>query len=405
MDMPEIWTRKIAFVTPWYGPDLAGGAETLARSTAHWLQQAGFSVEVLTTCIRDFHADWATNHYRPGSDEVEGIAVRRFAVGKRDKDAFDRVNGRLMHGNMVTEAEEQVFIAEMFHCPSLYEYISAHRSEYLFFFLPYMFSSTYFGSQICPRRSTIIPCLHNESYAYMGLYREVLPQVRALVFNSPAEKALAQRLYGEGQDQIREVIGMGIDPQAQGNARRFRQKYDIHSPFLLYVGRREPGKNTPLLLAYWARYVQHAQRDIQLVLIGRGQVQIPATAAGCVRDLGFVSTQDKLDAYAAATVFCQPSVNESFSIVLLEAWRAGTPALVHGDCDVTRGHCRLSNGGLYFSNDAEFSATVEYLLDNPVTAAKMGQNGRNYVLRNYGWTQIVDKYRHLIHRMEAEIAR
>jgi alcohol dehydrogenase (cytochrome c) len=38
----------------------------------------------------------------------------------------------------------------------------------------------------------------------------------------------------------------------------------------------------------------------------------------------------KYDAYAGANLLCQPSLHESFSIVLMEAWLAETPVLVDG---------------------------------------------------------------------------
>jgi glycosyltransferase involved in cell wall biosynthesis len=122
-----------------------------------------------------------------------------------------------------------------------------------------------------------------------------------------------------------------------------------------------------------------------------------------MRDLGFVSVQDKRDAMAAAAVFCQPSVNESFSIVLMESWLTGTPALVHGACAVTVEHCRRSNGGLYCVNSAEFAATLDYLAAHPQTAQRMGELGRDYVLANYTWPTIVDRYSAVLRQVEAAL--
>jgi glycosyltransferase involved in cell wall biosynthesis len=113
-----------------------------------------------------------------------------------------------------------------------------------------------------------------------------------------------------------------------------------------------------------------------------------------------VPRQDKYDAFAAAALFCMPSVHESFSLVIMESWLMGTPILVHGDCAVTTEHCRRANGGLYFSNYPEFAATVTYLLDHPQIAQTMGRLGARYVLANYQWDTIIDKYHHVL----AEVA-
>ena len=117
---------KLAFVTPWYGPDIPGGAESEARRTVQHLQQAGYEVEVLTTCIRDFFADWGKNHYKPGIENINGVLVRRFPVEKRDKRQFDEINQQLIYGQRISQEAEQTFINEMFRAPDLYAFIRQH---------------------------------------------------------------------------------------------------------------------------------------------------------------------------------------------------------------------------------------------------------------------------------------
>ena len=390
----------ITFVTPWYGPDAPGGAEAETRRLVGQLRRAGAAVEVLTTTTRDLYADWGRDYYPAGATTIDGVTVRRFPVGRRNRAAFDAINARLMAGRAIPAADERVYIEEMIRVPALYDFMANEAAGRLYVFIPYLFATTYFGAQVCPERSVIIPCLHDESYARLGLYREVLPRVRALVFHTAAEQALADRLFPGHAGQIREILGEGVDTDTAGDGDRFRRRYGLDGPFVLYAGRREPGKNTPLLLDYWARYWQAGgrARGAQLVLLGPGDVALPPDAAGFC-DLGFVPAQDKLDAYAAADVFCLPSVNESFSIALMESWLAETPALVHANCAVTVEHCRLANGGLYFADYDEFAATLDYLFDHPADAARMGQGGRAYVLSRYQWPTIIPRYRDLFARV------
>lgn len=389
---------KTAFVTPWYGPHIPGGAEALTRMIVENLHRAGLPVEVLTTCIRDFHADWGHNDHKPGTEIVNGVPVHRFAVQKRDKAAFDQVNWRLIHNLPVTAVQEQTFINEMMRPTGLYEYMRQYQQEYLFVFIPYMFATTYHGTQICPERSLIIPCLHDESYLRLGIYRQAYTAVRGLLYLTEVETDLANRYLGQVPEQIRQVLGCGVNTDFEADGDRFRQKYGLdNTPILLYAGRREPGKNTPLLLEYWQRYRAESETAAQLVLIGSGDVALPSDSG--ILDLGFVPTQDKYDAYAAADVFCMPSVHESFSIVIMESWLAGTPVLVHDQCAVTRRHCQLANGGLYFRDYDEFAATLTYLLENQATAVQLGQQGRRYVLQNFHWDLIIEKYKHLLSQM------
>jgi glycosyltransferase involved in cell wall biosynthesis len=162
---------------------------------------------------------------------------------------------------------------------------------------------------------------------------------------------------------------------------------------MLYAGRRELGKNVPLLIDYFCRYKENTDSGLKLILIGSGAVNIPGKYKTEIIDLGFIPKEDKYDAYAAATVLCQPSLNESFSIVIMESWLCGTSVLVHAECAVTKDHCIKSNGGLYFSNYEEFEECINFYLDNPELSNNMAENGKIYVKDNYNWDKIVDRYK------------
>jgi glycosyltransferase involved in cell wall biosynthesis len=385
---------KIAFVIPWYG-DIPGGAETECRRTAENLQKSGLDVEILTTCVKQFLSDWNTDHYSQGIYKENGITVRRFSVRKRDTKKFDQVNFKLMNNCRISPIEEQIYIENMINSDDLYSYIRDHGNEYdHFFFIPYMFGTTYYGSLIHPEKSILIPCLHDESYAYMDIFKEMFKDVKAVIYNSEPEKELANRIYDIKGHQI--VMGAGMDTDISYNAQRFRDKYGIKNEFLLYAGRRDSGKNVSLLMEYFARYKESCSGNLKLVLIGKGELTVPKEHMHDIIDLGFVPLEDKFDAYAAATLFCMPSTNESFSIVIMEAWLCGTPVLVHADCAVTKDHCIKSNGGLYFSDYDEFEECLKYFLTDPTKRDLIAKNGKEYVIRNYSWETVIRRYEKLL---------
>ena len=119
-----------------------------------------------------------------------------------------------------------------------------------------------------------------------------------------------------------------------------------------------------------------------------------------VIDLGFVDIQDKYDATGASEFLCQPSKNESFSLVIMESWLCGRPVLVHNHCEVTKNFARESEGGLYFEDYFEFEGCTNYLLNHKETANRMGQNGREYVIRNFDWNVITRRYREFFEKIE-----
>lgn len=395
--------RKIGFVIPWYGEDIPGGAEMELREVATHLQRAGMDVEILTTCVREFSADWNENYYSAGTAVVEDIAVRRFPVRRRDTAAFDRVNRRLMEEQHLSLQEEKTFVEEMVNSPQLYEYLKDASNDYaLYVFIPYMFGTTYYGMQACPEKSVLIPCFHDEAYLYLRLFRQAYIQARGIIYNAMPEMELANKVYDfTTTEQI--CMGIGMDTNICANADAFRKAYRIQKPFLFYAGRKDAGKNVHTLLRYFAEYKQrHGDSDLQLVLIGGGSIEIPASVRDDVYDLGFVSRQDKYDAMAAAELLCQPSHNESFSLVIMESWLCGRPVLVHSQCAVTRDFARRANGGLYFRNYFEFEGCVQYILTHPEQARTMGQNGGTFVRENFDWDVIVEKYRAFFAKLTEE---
>lgn len=381
--------KKIGFVTPWYGDQIPGGAEMELRGLVKHLAAAGVELEILTTCVEKFLSDWNVDFHRAGLTQEGGISVRRFRVRKRNTTIFDQINGKLMRNEKISREEEEIYEREMINSPELYKYMKQHKDEYgLFVFIPYMFGTTYYGCQIALEKSVLIPCLHDESYAYMSIFKDVFSKVAGMIFHSEPERKLAEKLYGVAGSCFVN-LGEGLDTEFTCDARRFCEKYNIHQPFILYAGRKEAGKRVDVLIQYFMDYKKRNHDDLKLVLIGGGEIDIPSTD---IIDLGFVSAQDKYDAYAAASLFCNPSQFESFSLVIMESWLAGTPVLVNGDCEVTRDFVTRFSGGLYYQNTREFESCVKYILEHHEIALAMGQNGRIEVKNQFEWAAIVGKY-------------
>lgn len=392
--------RGACFVVPWYGKEIPGGAEAEARRTAQNLAAAGVPVTVLTTCLSGLGSDWDRDHYPPGESWEDGVRVLRFPTAPRDAETFNRLNSRLCAGDYLSWEEELAFFRNMVFSPALFAHIAANPQMGPFFFIPYLFTTAAWGPLIHPGQSVIIPCLHDEGYARMAMVRRAFHTARAVVFHVPAERELAVRLYDLQRTEPL-ILGEGVDTDWQADPQRFRRKYGLSGPFILYAGRKDAGKNVPLLCAYFLRYLADTggAGGLKLVMIGNLPAPIPPGGEEHIIDLGFVPLQDKYDAYAAAELLVQPSLMESFSLVIMESWLAGRPVMVHSGCAVTRDHVEASGGGLHFADYPHFAEGLNLLLARPELCRRMGEAGRRYVLDNYSWPVVTRRYRELIQRL------
>ena len=127
---------KIAFICPWYGPDIPGGAEAKARRTVENLSQRGIPVEVWTTCVKDFEGNWASNYYPAEDSHINGIKVKRFPVGPRNGELFATLNRRILSGETLSREEEDLFFQHMINSPLLYRYIRDQGPKTSYFLFP-----------------------------------------------------------------------------------------------------------------------------------------------------------------------------------------------------------------------------------------------------------------------------
>jgi glycosyltransferase involved in cell wall biosynthesis len=120
-----------------------------------------------------------------------------------------------------------------------------------------------------------------------------------------------------------------------------------------------------------------------------GPANMPVPDHPRIHRLGFVDDTTREALLARARMLVVPSPFESLSMVLLEAWNHGVPALVNGRCAVLEGQVRRAEGGLYYRTPGEFASALDYLLENPDVARRLGRQGREYVEREYRWPTVM----------------
>lgn len=384
--------KRWGFVIPRFGEEISGGAETLVGALARKLAERGDQVTAITTCALD-HRTWE-NHFPEGKGLAYGIPVQRFKVDSRSLDIWIPLQIRLSEGIPLTLEEELQWITHSVNSEGMYSWIESHANEFdALFFAPYLFGTTWFGSLTVPQKSILIPCLHDEAYAYTNVMASMFRRVRGCLFNASPEADLARRLYG--QHIKGSSVGMGFEERdTTENKKYFKESF----PYIMYLGRKETGKNAHLLIDNFIA-LKNAKPELsklKLIIVGGGSfsdIERPnALLREDIIDCEHVSEAEKQSLLKNALCLVQPSRNESFSIVMMESWLQGTPTVVHARCEVTKHHVLQSGGGLYFDSVQDFILVIEALYKNHKLREELGQAGREYVKTTYSWDAVLSRF-------------
>jgi glycosyltransferase involved in cell wall biosynthesis len=379
---------RIAFVVQRAGIEVNGGAEYHCLAVARHMAPI-WDVEIVTTCARDY-LTWA-DYYPSGVEDVDGVAVRRFPVDRpRVPKEFDRLSRNLRaHLQRATEAEGEAWMrAQGPYSTSLLDYIREHADDFeRFFFFTYLYATTYFALPLVAEKAWLLPLAHDEWPIQARFWDEFFSRPAGFVFNTPEERAFLQRRFPRARLEG-PVVGVGVAAPADVRPQRFRERYGIDGPFVLYVGRIDAAKGVDRLLKHFARYKRAHRDDLQLVLIGRAER--PVREQPFVRAVGYVDEATKFDALAGADVVVMPSSLESLSIVLLEAWSVGRPVLVTTESDVLVAQTKRAGGGRWYRGEREFVATLAGL--RTPEGSRLGAAGKAFVEREYRWERIVEQY-------------
>jgi glycosyltransferase involved in cell wall biosynthesis len=377
---------KIACVVHRYGLDIAGGSETHCRHLAERLA-ACHEVTVLTTCARDY-VSWA-NAYPAGSSTVGPVRVLRFPVAHpRRIDRFREISERVFSRPSPALEEEEWFKENGPDVPDLLAFLRNHGRDFdRILFWSFRYAPVFFGLPLVADRAILVPTAEEDPAIRLEVLARFFALPRGYIFLTPEEHRLIQQCV-PGPLPPSTTIGSGLEPAPASDPAALAQ-WAIPRPFALYLGRVERNKGCETMLAFFERYLTDGGIPVPLVLAG--PVFIPVPQHSLIRPLGFVSDAAREALLAEARVLVMPSLYESLSMVLLEAWNHGVPALVNGRCQVLKGQVRRANGGLYYDHVGEFAEGLRWFLEHPNEAQRLGAQGRAYVDREYRWPTVMSR--------------
>jgi phosphatidyl-myo-inositol alpha-mannosyltransferase len=215
--------------------------------------------------------------------------------------------------------------------------------------------------------------------------RRIFNKLHTRIAVSEAARWTGERYFGGHY----EVIPNGVDVTAAPE----KQKEPGEAFRVLFVGRDDVRKGLPVLLSAFAGLREHV--PVQLQLIGASTEAVEPYIAdlnGGTHDVEFLGSVDKeelWDELHRADVLCAPSLGgESFGMVLIEAFAAGTPVVAS---DIAGYRQVVSHGrdGLLVppAEPLELAEALRSLWLDPTRRAAMGMAAKARAA-DFGWPRV-----------------
>ena len=362
---------KIGILSQAYHPAVGGVTEHVDAS-AHALRARGHDVSVITS-------HFSERAYGPAP--ANGFPV--FRLGHNLSVPYNGAENNLTVGFGLRAELEAIFDRERFdllhlHCP-----VSP--------VLPLLALGIVKHPVVGTFHSTVTSDL-----AFRLFRKALLPSYRrldkALAVSEAARSCVLRHFPGPV-----DILPNGVNLERFRPGLRRLERFDDGTPNILFVGRHDPRKGLPELMAACRGLARDAV-PFRLVIVGDGPLRrrIEAMSHGALEGRvhfeGRVSNEKLPRYYASADVFCSPARGgESFGIVLLEAMACGVP-IVATDLPGYRTVLTPGMEGLLVPprDPAALQRALGRLLAQASLRDDLGARGIE-TSRRYAWPAIVER--------------
>ena len=377
----------------------AGGMNVYVTEVARQLAGRGIEVDVFTRATR--------SELPPTVELVPGVTVRHVVAGP-----FEGLSKAELPGQLCVFARE-VLRTEAGYEPGHYDVVHSHY-----------WLSGQVGALARDRWGVpLVHSMHTMAKVKNALLAEGdVPEPSVRVIGEEQVVAAADVLVANTDDEAKElirhydadparveVVHPGVDLTAFRPLDRAAVRRELgiadDAELVLFVGRLQPLKAPDIAIRAIARVAdrQPVRRErLRLVIIG-GASGAGTDPAGLARLAGRLGVEDLVsfhDAmpreelsrwYAAASLTCVPSYNESFGLVAVESQACGTPvvaAAVGGlPTAVADGRSGLLVDG---HDDCDYADAITRILDEPGLADRLRAGALDHAA-DFGWPRAADE--------------
>jgi glycosyltransferase involved in cell wall biosynthesis len=231
-----------------------------------------------------------------------------------------------------------------------------------------------------------------QPWRYMGFLERQLDHVDGFIAMSEFSRE-KHREFGFGRDM--DVVNYFLPDHQQ----QVSESASPHPrPYFLFVGRLERIKGLDDVIPLFEKYP-----DADLLIAGDGDyaptLKKLADGNAGVKFLGRVEPENLDKYYRNALALIVPSVGfETFGIILIEAFRQGTPVLARriGPFPEIVERCQ---GGLLFDGPEELRAALVRIQGDPLLRQKLAESGRQGFQDHWSETAVIPRYLEIVRRV------
>lgn len=196
------------------------------------------------------------------------------------------------------------------------------------------------------------------------------------------------------------VIHLGIREifASKMSKEEFLKKYNIHSPYVLFVGTIQPRKNIDRLIKAFNIL---SIKNLELVIVGKKGWDYEKTLIlpqdlgieNRVRFLHSVTDADLPHFYKHAEVFVLPSLYEGFGLPILEAMKYGCPVITSSTSSLPEAG---GDAAEYINpeNVKDIADKIELVLNDKKVKEKMGEKGFEQI-KKFSWEKAAKEVLHV----------
>src|SRR5262249_27866803 len=138
--------------------------------------------------------------------------------------------------------------------PALVDYVTRAAGGLDFVILfSYRYYHSWHLARRLPDKAIVVPTAERDETIGLSIFHPVFRGVRALMYNSPEERAMIQAAAANAAVPG-VVVGVGSDVPDRTDPERFRRTFRMRRPFAIYVGRIDRNKGCDELFSHFQRY-------------------------------------------------------------------------------------------------------------------------------------------------------